>query len=181
VIGFAVEELQDFEVPGPEHELAPRVRFDASALALRNASAEHVILAGQGTYSELSTPDVVFFDLAVHEGTECDEEQAEVYWRACLDAGDPKAHFGLGYTLCDLGRPREAYGHLLEYTRILPRNGWGWTWLGQACEGMGEARQAARCYRRAIRLEADEGHETDAAERLERLQKRAGTARRRRR
>ncbi len=118
----------------------------------------------------------------MHEGTEGDDEQAEIYWRACLAAGDPKAHFGLGYTLCDLGRPQEAYGHLLEYTRIVPRNGWAWTWLGQACEGIGEARQAARCYRHAIRLEDDgEGFETDAAERLERLQNRGRTARRRRR
>ena len=109
----------------------------------------------------------------MHEGTEGEDEQAEIYWRACLAAGDPKAHFGLGYTLCDLGRPREAYGHLLEYTRILPRNGWAWTWLGQACEGIGETRQAARCYRRAIRLERPtQGPETDAAERLERLRKR---------
>ncbi len=180
MIGFGVDGLYDFELPEPERPLAPELRFDAPTLALRNATAEHVILAARSTLAGLPTPDVVFFDLAVEEDTEGDDEQAEIYWRACLAAGDPKAHFGLGYTLCDLDRPREAYGHLREYTRILPRNAWAWTWLGQACEGIGEPSQAARCYRRAVRLERDEGFETDAGERLERLQTRGRGARRKR-
>ena len=61
-----------------------------------------------------------------------------MYWRWCLEAGDTKAHFGRGYTLCELGRYHEAYGHLRAYTEIVPRNAWAWSWLGQASEGIGE-------------------------------------------
>src|SRR5207245_8162365 len=37
--------------------------------------------------------------------------------------------------------------------RWSPGNSWAWAWLGQACEGIAEPREAANCYRRAIRLE----------------------------
>jgi tetratricopeptide (TPR) repeat protein len=178
VIGFGVDEMHDFDLPDPDEPLMPGYRFDAPTLALRNATAEAIVLAARTTLDGLSTPDVVFYDLAVEADSEGDDHQSEIYWRACLAAGDPKAHLGLGYTLCDLGRPEEAYGHLLEYTRIVPRNGWAWTWLGEACEGIGETRQAVKCYRRALRLEAQAGSETDAGERLRRLEKR-GRARRR--
>ncbi len=169
VIGFAVKALYDFDVPQPDDPLAPHLRFDVPTLGLRDATVEQVILTARSVLGGYSTPDVVFFDLAAGAGEEGDDEQAEIYWRACLMAGDPKAHFGLGCTLCDLDRGQEAYGHLREYTRVQPRNAWAWTWLGQAYEGIDEPRQAAKCYRRAIRLEKDAGFETDAAERLERL------------
>jgi len=174
VIGFGVEDVHDFELPEPEHPLMPGFRFDAPTLGIRDASAEEVVLVARSAHLGHSTPDVVFFDMAVESGTEPDEdpEEAEFFWRLCLAAGDPKAHFGLGYTLCDLGRHREAYGHLLEYRRIVPRNPWAWSWLGQACEGIEEPRQAARCYRRAIRLELEGGFETDAGDLLELLEPR---------
>src|SRR3712207_8978021 len=49
-------------------------------------------------------------------------------WRACLETGELKAHFGLGYTLVELERPREAFGHLVTYTALTPRNSWAWHW-----------------------------------------------------
>jgi tetratricopeptide (TPR) repeat protein len=179
VIGFGVDELYAFDLPAPEHPLLPTLRFDAPTLGLEVATAEQVILAARPMLDGYSTPDVVFFDLAVAAG-EGDPAEAEPYWRECLAAGDMKAHFGLGYTLCDLGRHREAYGHLLAYTRVVPRNAWAWTWLGRASEEIGEPLQAVRCYRRAVRLEREGSYETDASERLRELWRRDPRARRRR-
>jgi len=177
VIGFEFEGLTDFVPPDPDNPLLPGLRFDAPTLGLRNATAEAVILAARITLDGHSTPDVVFFDLAVAFGSDGDDESAETFWRQCLAAGDPKGHFGLGYTLCDLGRPQEAYAHLLEYTRAVPRNAWAWTWLGQAAEGIGEVREAERCYRRALRLERRGSFETDADERLANLKRGTRTRR----
>jgi tetratricopeptide (TPR) repeat protein len=172
VIGFGVENVSEVELPPDEPLLGRRYRFNAPSLGLRDASAEEVILATRAIFGGLSTPDVAFFDLAIDAGEEGNLEQAETYWRVCLASGDPKGHFGIGYTLCDLGRHREAYGHLRAYTGVVPRNAWAWSWLGQACEGIDEPREAARCYRRAIRLERLGSYETDARERMEELERR---------
>jgi tetratricopeptide (TPR) repeat protein len=179
IVGFGVEDLEKFHVPDPSHPLLRTVSFDAPTLGVSGGTAEEVILAARRILDG-STPDVVFFDIAVAASDEGDLEEAEGWWRECLAAGDMKGHFGLGYTLCDLGRHREAYGHLLAYTRIVPRNPWAWTWLGRASEEIGEPRQAARCYRRAIRLEAIGLFETDARERLDALREREPRARERR-
>ena len=179
VIGFGVDELYAFDLPEPERPLLPGFHFDAPTLGLGAATAEQMIAAARPMLDGYSTPDVVFFDLAVEAG-EGDPAEAEPYWRECLAAGDMKAHFGLGYTLCDLDRHREAYGHLLAYTRIVPRNAWAWTWLGRASEEIGEPLQAVRCYRRAVRLEREGSYETDAGERLRELWRRDPRARRRR-
>jgi tetratricopeptide (TPR) repeat protein len=173
VIGFGVEDLSEFEPPEPGTPLVRGGRrFDAPVLGLSAATAEEVILAARSTLAGESTPDVAFFDMAVEAGDAGDLEEALEYWRCCLEAGDMKAHFGVGYTLCDLGRHREAYGHLRAYTRIVPRNAWAWSWLGQACEGIGEPDEATRCYRRAMRLERIGSYETDARERLRALEQR---------
>jgi tetratricopeptide (TPR) repeat protein len=92
-------------------------------------------------------------------------EKAEAMWRGCLEAGEMRAHFGLGYTLCDLGRPAEAFGHLAMYTEICPRNSWAWVWRGRAARDMGELAEARSCFQRAIRCEDEfEATETDARE-----------------
>jgi tetratricopeptide (TPR) repeat protein len=172
VIGFGVEDVSVLELPEPDDPLVPDdLQFDVPTLGLRGARAEEIILAVLASIEE-STPDVAFFDMAVAAGEEGELEEADTWWRCCLEAGDVKAHFGLGYTLCGLDRHREAYGHLRAYTEIVPRNSWAWAWLGQACEGIDEPREAARCYRRAMRLERIGSYETDARERLEELERR---------
>ena len=93
-------------------------------------------------------------------------DQAEPLWRACLESGDSMAHYGLGYTLLALDRPREAYGHLRFYTELSPANAWAWCFLGQACEAIGETAEARAAYARAVEL----GEETDAPERLNDLE-----------
>ncbi len=60
--------------------------------------------------------------------------------------------FGLGYTMYDLGRHREAYSHLRRYTELAPHNSWAWLWLGRAAEGVGEYDEARAAYRRALEL-----------------------------
>jgi tetratricopeptide (TPR) repeat protein len=172
VIGFGVENLSEFQLPDPDEPLlGGGLRFDAPAVGLGDASAEEVILASR-TMIDDSTPYVVFFDMAVQASGDGELEAAETLWRCCLQAGDMKAHFGLAYTLCDLGRYREAYGHLRTYTKIVPRNAWAWSWLGQASEAIGEPQEAVRCYRRALRLERAGSYETDARERLTKLERR---------
>lgn len=172
VIGFGVDDASEFELPDLDQPLAPGLQFDAPTLGLRAASAEEVILAAGAMLDGESTPDVVFFDMAVEAAMEEQLDEAEAYWRCCLATGDMKAHFGLAYTLCDQGRFREAYGHLGTYASIVPRNAWAWSWLGQACEGIGEPREAVRCYRRAVRLERTGSYETDAGERLAKIERR---------
>ena len=65
-------------------------------------------------------------------------------------SGDPMAHFGLGYTLSDLGRFREALPHLRHYTRIAAHGPWNWVWLGRCQSGLaGSSRHGTPTGRRS--------------------------------
>lgn len=143
-------------------------RFDVPTLGLRSATVGEILLAARATIRE-STPDVVFFDLAVAAAEDGWWAGAERLWRRCLQCGEMKAHYGLGYTLIELGRPREALGHLATYTEITPHNAWAWVWRGRAAEAAGEFGDATACFRRAIECEALGSFETDARERLDAL------------
>ena len=79
-----------------------------------------------------------------------------------LEAGDLKARYGLGCTLVEMGEYRGAYDNLRIYTELTPHNAWAWCWFGRACEGLGEAEEAASAYRRAIEREEGGSFETDA-------------------
>lgn len=76
--------------------------------------------------------------------------------------GDEKARFGLGYTLIDVGRYREAHEALRHYARIDETNGWAWYWLGIACEALADWEGAEYAYREAVMLEREGSFETDA-------------------
>ncbi|MEJ7570335.1 MAG: hypothetical protein WKF41_18990, partial [Gaiellaceae bacterium] len=95
--------------------------------------------------------------------------QAIETWLLCLEAGELQAHYSLGYTYFEVGDFKKAYRHLRAYTEIAPWNGWGWCWFGQACVALGELSDARAAFSKAVELERAGGHETDAAERLERL------------
>lgn len=167
--GFGVGGAFAWEVIDNQEDVVWGARglcFDVPTLALRDATIGEIVLAAQRSLQG-STPDVLLFDLAVSAGTNGHWEKAEELWRLCLAAGEMKAHFGLGYTLVELGRPREAFGHLAMYTEITPRLAWAWVWRGRAAEEMGEVAEARSCFERA--LEVDEEDETDAEERLEAL------------
>jgi tetratricopeptide (TPR) repeat protein len=147
-------------------------RFTVPVLGLDRATLGEVVLAARARF-ELSTADVCFFTLALSAAEDDgDLEAAAGHWLSCVEAGDMRGHFGLGYTLYDLGRHREAYGHLRRYTELAPHNSWSWLWLGRAAEAIGELDEARTAYRRAIRREREGSFRTDAPERLRDLDRR---------
>jgi tetratricopeptide (TPR) repeat protein len=165
-IGFTVKGFSAFD---PEDarlsEAWEGPRFDAPQLGLRNASAGEIAVAAGHFFKGDSSVNRWHFDRAVGSSG----KEAEFHWRATLQAGDAMAHYGLGYTLVELGRAEEARAHLEEYTRAVPENAWAWCWLGRACEEMGEPERARAAYEKALELEAGSEDETDAAELLEGL------------
>ncbi len=163
VIGFAVGELCEYDPDAPgREELWRGPRFDVPLFGLRDVHAGEVILGTQATLFDKPTVNRVFFATAIDtEGDEC-----VCQWRMCLESGDAMAHFGLGYTLLDHDRPREAYGHLRAYVAVAPFNTWAWCWLGRAALAIDEPTEARDAFRRAVALELTGGDETDAAELL---------------
>jgi tetratricopeptide (TPR) repeat protein len=166
VVGFKVVDFSAFDVEDQEvAEIWSGPRFDAPALGLADASAGEVVVATRALFGDGPSINRVYFNAAAgHRG-----ETALGLWLACLQAGDSMAHFGLGYTLYELNRHREAYRHLRHYTEIAPAHSWNWCWLGRAAQAIGELGEARRAYERAIELEKETGVSTDAADRLAEL------------
>jgi tetratricopeptide (TPR) repeat protein len=173
VIGFAVNDFSQLDLEDEDHEVMwTGPHFDAPALGLLDVSAAEICLAAPALLDGASTVNRFFFDLAVEAGSEGDHPRAAAHWRACLQAGDLAAHYGLGYTLFELGWFHEAYRHLRAYTEIIPTNSWAWCWLGHTCAALGELDEARSAYKRALELEDDGAEATDAGERLEQLRTR---------
>jgi tetratricopeptide (TPR) repeat protein len=160
VVGFKVIDFSEFDADAVSGIWSAPL-FHCPTLGVRRASAGEICLAG-GAQLNGSTLNRVLFQLAVGQSG----EEAADLWRQVLEAGDVMGHFGLGYTLLELGDWHGAYNHLRAYTEITRYSPWGWNYRGQVCEGMGEVAEARRCYRRAIRLEGLQGESTDARERL---------------
>lgn len=171
-LGFAVQNFNEFD---PDAEDARAIwrgpRFDVPVLGLTDATAGEIIVASRLFLDGESTINRHFFDQAVAASD--DPVEAVAHWRYCLQCGDVMAHYGLGYTLYELGRFRDAYRHLRTYTEITPTSPWAWCWLGKAAEAMGETAEARNAYERALNLERDSGDETDAKELLDDLHGRA--------
>src|SRR4051812_39260158 len=167
VLGFKVIDFSEFDVDDEEvAEIWEGPRFDVPMLGLRDVPAGEVILGVRAFVGEDSTLNRAYFNTAIEEG---DLEQARRNWRLCLQAGDSMAHFGLGYTLYELGDYPTAYRHLRHYTEIAPHGSWIWLWFGKAAEKMGQRDEAIAAYTRAMELEAEGDAETDAAKRLKPL------------
>jgi len=170
VIGFNVNDFSELDLDDEDHQaMWDGPRFDVPVLGLRDVSAAEICLAADAYLDGEPTINRVYFNSAVAGGSEGDLEQAVADWRVCLETGDLMAHYGLGYTLHELGRYREAYRHLRAYTEITPLNAWAWCWLGYTCTALGELGEARTAYQRAVELEEAGGDETDAGEWLERL------------
>lgn len=151
-------------------------RFDVPALALTGASIAEILFAVQRRYAPREpTADAIHFHAALGSKRAETEDGARDFetvieqWRLALEAGDMKALFGLGYTLVEAGRPREAYDALRRYTELTPHNAWAWCWFGRACVEAGEHAEARLAFERAVACELDGSFETDAAEFLDRL------------
>jgi hypothetical protein len=170
--GFTIHNYSttDLDDLGPAAFENPR--FHVPLLGLERASLGEVVLASRARF-EVSTADVCFFTLALAAAEEeGDLEAAAGHWLSCVEAGDMRGLFGLGYTLFDLERFHDAYGHLRRYTELAPHNSWSWLWLGRAAEAIGESEEACGAYRRAIRREREGSFRTDAPERLRALEQR---------
>ncbi len=167
LIGFVVDGICELDSAEQLPELWEGPQFHVPDLGLRRANAGEITTAALAAYPRDSTLDATFFHRAVNDQGSRDIERR---WRTCLAAGELKAHFGLGYTLCELGRHREAYAHLRYYTELTPRNSWAWCWLGHACRGMGDRAEALSTYEQALAMEEDGSFETDAAACIEELQ-----------
>lgn len=176
VIGFSAREVWEIDVAELESgEIWDGPRFAVPTLALVHASVGEILLAVRGRFAENEpTADAMHFHLAIGSAADEGEELTDyneviAEWRLALEAGDIKALFGLGYTLVEAGRPREAYGLLRRYTELTPCNAWAWCWLGKACAALGQTGEARAAYERAVACEREGSFETDAAEFLTEL------------
>jgi ADP-ribosylglycohydrolase len=173
VVGFKVTDFSGFDAEHIEvEEIWGDPRFDAPVLGLRSASAGEIVLAARAFFVGRSSLNRDLFTAAA----QLDGRDAVEAWRRCLESGDAMAHFGLGYTLFELGEAAEAYRHLRYYTEIAPNGAWNWCWYGRAAEAVAETSEARRAYRRAVELTAAGGQATDAGERLALLPERLALA-----
>jgi tetratricopeptide (TPR) repeat protein len=158
-LGFKVLGFSEFDPEDPAVEEAwSRPRFDVPLLGLEDAVAGEVVVAARAFFGDEPSINRAYFNAAAGETG----EDALGLWRACLQAGDSMAHFGLGYTLLELGRHQEAYRHLRHYVEIAPAGSWNWCWFGRAAQAIGELGEARAAYERALELE-EESEKTDAA------------------
>ena len=172
IVGFTIQGYLDADVDdlGPVAFAGPR--FKVPVLGLDRATLGEALLAARGRF-QVSTADVCFFALALRSAEDDgDHEAAAGHWLACLESGDMRGMFGLGYTLFDLGRHTEAYTHLRRYAELAPHNSWAWLWLGRVCEALGELDEAATGYRMAVQREREGSFPTDAHKRLRALERR---------
>lgn len=165
-VGFKILDFSEFDPEDPEvAEIWDGPRFDAPVLGLSCATAGEIVLAARSLFGNQSTVNRQFFDAA----TNAEGERALLLWLSCLQSGDAMAHFGLGYTLHELGRYPEAYRHLRYYTEIAPCGSWNWCWLGKAARDVGEIAEARVAFERALELENEGEVETEARELLAEL------------
>lgn len=167
-LGFRVSRVRQYdpEAPGYE-ELWDGPRFDVPALGLTDVPPNAILVATRALFGTATTVNRELFDL----GTKAQGEAALRRWLRCLQSGDSMAHYGIGYSLYDLGRHQEAYRHLRHYAELAPYEPWTWAWYGRAAAAIGETVEARSALARAAEL--DEERETDALELLDELD--AGT------
>jgi tetratricopeptide (TPR) repeat protein len=178
IIGFTVNGYHELDVDRLGGAAFEGPRFRVPLLGLDAAALGEVVLAVRGRF-DVSTADVCFFALALAcTEDEGDLEAAAGHWLSCVEAGDMRGMFGLGYTLFDLERHTEAYTHLRRYSELAPHNSWAWLWLGRTCEALGEYAEAADAYRSAVKREREGSFHTDASERLRDLERRVAARQR---
>lgn len=165
-IGFRVVDFSSFDAEAPEvKEIFSGPRFDAPTLGLIGVSAGAIVLAAVPFVDGASTIDRMFFQDAMGSSGEA----ALGLWLGSLQAGNLMAHYGAGYTLLGLDRPRLAYQHLRFYTELVPADAWAWAYRARAALAMGDPAEARSSCEQAIRAEGEYGEETDAAELLAEL------------
>ena len=167
VLGFEILGVAEFELPDEDPEIWDGPRFEVPRLGLVDASAGEIILAVRAQFGGDPTADAMHFHASIAAKS---PQNAVPHWELALDAGDMRAHFGLGCALVEAGRPDRGYAHLRRYTELVPANAWAWGWLGRCCEALGRESEAKAAYEQAIAAEELCGLETDSAERLDQLE-----------
>lgn len=170
-VGFSIDDFPGFDADDPDlDEVWSGPRFAAPVLGLADATVGEIALAARRHFGDRDSIDRALATRAMSTSG----PEALGRWTHCLEAGDASAHYPLGYTLLDLGRPAEAYAHLRHYAAIAPHGAWNWNYLGRAADAIGEAEEARRAFRRAIELAPPNGHaqKVDAQERLARVEER---------
>ena len=174
IVGFGVDDFTTFDVDRDDRgEPWATARFAVPVLGLDSATAPEIVLAARALLGDLPTVNRRLFNSALEHQPD-DRETALGLWLSCLQAGDSMAHFGLGYTLYELGRFHEAYRHLRYYASIASGAPWNWCWLGRAAAAIGETGEARAAYERAIELSEDPD-DTEAPVRLRELTGALGT------
>ena len=162
-VGFKVLDFSEFDPEDPAvAEIWDGPHFCAPALGLASATAGEITIAARSLFGTKNTVNRQYFNAA----TGAKGEKALSLWLACLQSGDAMAHFGIGYTLHELGRYPEAYRHLRHYTEIAPCGSWNWRWLGMAARDIGEIAEARTAFERALELEREGDDETDSQQLL---------------
>jgi tetratricopeptide (TPR) repeat protein len=164
-VGFMVHSLAAFDADEAGDEVWGEPRFDAPVLGLRDAPIGEIVIAARSQWGDRCSFNRELFDRATRQ----EGALALGTWEACLESGDQMAHFGIGYTLLDLGRRQEGYRHLRYYAELAPEEPWVQRWLGKAALAIGEREEAIRAFERAIELEEEGGAATDAADLLAEL------------
>ena len=163
--GFMVHSLAAFDPEKAGDIVWDEPRFHTPVLGLTDASIGEIVLAARAHWGDGCSFNRQVFDMA----TRCEGGEAQGYWESCLESGDQMAHFGLGYTLLEMGRHLEGYRHLRYYAELAPAQPWVHVWLGKGALAIGERGEAARAFRRAVKLEEAGAEPTDAAELLAEL------------
>ena len=133
--GFAIRAWADFDIEDCEaEEIWTGPTFDVPTFGLASSSLGEIALAARSLLGVDETINRTYFHAAAGESGEA----ALRLWLACLEAGDSMAHFGLCYTLFELGRVHEAYRHLRHYAELAPAHPWTWCWYGKAAMEIGE-------------------------------------------
>lgn len=146
VLGFDTRVFSELDLDALDAEgLFGGPRFDVPVLGLGEATIGEICLAARRFLGDEPSLEIAYFKSAVAAGSRGDLDEAEESWRLCLEAGGMEAHYGLGYTLLELERPHDAYGHLRFYTEVTPANAWAWCFRGQAAEAIGGTTEARHC------------------------------------
>lgn len=169
IVGFTVVGWQEFDASVHHVLFTGTPRFAAPQMGLSDAGVGEICLAAKAWLPDEPTLNRSYFHMAMQAPTPA---KAVETWLPCLEAGELQAHYSLGYTYFELGDLNKAYSHLRAFTEIARWNGWGWCWLGQPCEALGERVEARRAFVKALEIEEAGGHETDADKRLEELDRR---------
>ena len=160
-VGFRIDSFSEFD---PERlPIWDAPRFHVPQLGLTESPAGEIVMAVRALLGDRSTFNRLLFSQATQAE---DPEHALSIWLACLTSGDAMAHFGLGCTLYQLGRFREAYRHLRYYATIAPAHPWNLCWYGKAAEAIGERAEARIAYERTIALDDSDDAAAEARERL---------------